>query len=93
MTTIYKYPVPIHDEFIINMPNGAQPLSVRVQNGQVYMWAMVNPRNAMIEKRFYLRGTGHPIEVDDENLRFIDTFQIHDGSLVCHLFEDVEEKS
>lgn len=73
----------------IDLPHGAQVLSVQVQDGSPYIWACVNPSAKSEPRQFRLYGTGHPIE-GDCLLKFIGTFQLFGGRLVYHLFEEVE---
>lgn len=88
MKRVYKYPVEISDIQTINLPLGAQILSVQVQNGSPYIWACVNPSADSEPRRFRLYGTGHNIECNNL-LKHIGTFQLFGGRLVYHLFEEV----
>lgn len=85
--TIFKYHVPIEDEFTIKMPAHAQILCVQTQGDQGKIWALVNPEFAQEERNFRLLGTGHPF--DDEKLQYVGSFQQRGGALVWHLFEQV----
>ena len=89
MKRIYKYPVRIDDVQTIDLPQGAEVLSVQVQEGSPYIWACVNPSAKSEPRQFRLYGTGHPIE-GDYLLKFVGTFQLFGGRLVYHLFEEVE---
>jgi hypothetical protein len=84
VVTIYKYPAPIDDEFTVEMPRGAQVLSVAIQDGIPCMWALVNPKEPLESRRFHWRGTGHPANLMG---RFVGTVLMHGGALVFHLFE------
>lgn len=90
-TTIYKYPIPgraiIEESFSLDLPQGAQVLDVQVQRGSPCIWAMVNPWNETVPRRFLLNGTGFPLDSPGE-LAYVGTFQMEDGTLVYHLFED-----
>lgn len=91
MKKIYKYELIAEDYNTILLPKGAQPLSVQVQgeHGHVRMWCLVDPNETEDEKRiFRIAGTGHPIV--DENLVYIDTFQLYDGGFVGHVFEIIK---
>jgi hypothetical protein len=73
-------------ENIIEMPKGAEILSVQIQNGEMFnecIWAKVNPENELEKRQFELIGTGH--KFDDTNKEYIGTY--HNGPFVCHLFE------
>lgn len=87
---IWKYPVPIRDSFTIDMPALAIVLSVATQDGDPYVWAIVDPSNSVESRSFRLYGTGHPVKNQDYfKSKFIGTFLIRDDSLVFHLFEAV----
>lgn len=82
---IFKYPIVMKDLNRIEMPKGAEVLSVHVQNGAPQIWALVEPDNVKETRHFFVIGTGNPIP---EGIgRFIGTFQMLNGSLVWHLFE------
>ena len=87
MQKVYKYAVPITDFPVIPMPEYSKVLSAQVQYDQVFIWALVdlNLNHKMVERKFMLAGTGHPIFETD--LDFIGTVQLADGSLIYHLFE------
>lgn len=86
MKSVYKYPVSSDDYFQLDMPYGAEILSVQVQQGNPYIWALVDKKeDLMVTRKFRLARTGHPIS--ETNLSFIGTFQLDDGYLVFHLFE------
>jgi len=70
----------------VDMPAGAEVLTVQIQHDKICLWAKVDP-TARTEKRvFVVYGTGHPIE-DDSNLSYIGTVQMAGGTLVWHVFE------
>jgi hypothetical protein len=84
--TIYKYPVPVQDEPAVWLPQGARVLTVQTQREIPYIWALVDPKAYTTLRVFRLAGTGQPISETDD-LRYIGTFQLHDGQFVFHLFE------
>lgn len=89
MKTIYKYPLAITDMQTILMPKGAKVLTAQLQKGELMLWAMVDtdpilPKDARL---FFIYGTGHPV-ADTDTQRYLTTFQLSDGALVFHLFED-----
>ena len=86
MKTVYKYSVPIADNPVIPLPEGAKVLSVGAQDYEVKLWALVDPDKPMVSRNFRLAGTGHDIE--GNNLHFIGTVIMN--GLVLHLFEQVE---
>ena len=85
MKTIWKFNVPVEDEFVIEMPIRAEFLSVQTQFGVPQMWFIVEPEKSKEPRRFRVVGTGHPMP--EGSLKYLGTFQVHEGSLVFHLFE------
>lgn len=86
MRRVFKYEVPFHDELVIPMPKGAQLLRFGAQHDQCVVWALVDPDAPAEERWFILRGTGHSIERQPEQLNYVGTAQLPSG-LVFHLFE------
>lgn len=84
MQKIFKYPIPITDEFVIEMPAMHQPLKVGIQASEPVLWAMVNSHTESVNVTFRIFGTGHEIENPDK-LQYISTFQLR--GLVWHLFK------
>jgi hypothetical protein len=82
--TIWKFPVPIEDQFTIDMPEGAGVLHFGCQGAQPTLWAAVDPEAAVKPVAFRLFGTGHPIAAP-AHLRYIGT--CFHGPFVWHLFE------
>jgi len=88
MLTIWKYPVPAEDYFKLSLPIGAMPLAVQAQRGQPQMWVLLEENETVFVNRvFRVAGTGHPIAEGLHHLQYIDTFQLHGGNLIFHVFE------
>jgi hypothetical protein len=87
MRTIYKYELPFNDKVTVNMPKGAEVLTVQTQGRGLYLWALVEPSISTVERRFEIFGTGHPITAGKRN--YIGTAQV--GPYVWHVFENLEE--
>jgi hypothetical protein len=79
---IYKYEV----DTIVVMPIGAEILTVQLQNGKPWIWALVEWYNQLEERNFNVIGTGW--EIEEVNHKYIATFQ--DGDMVWHVFEILE---
>lgn len=83
---IWKYELEIKDLQHVDMPYGAKILSVANQNGNLCMWASVDPSAEKMWRFVEIIGTGHLIPTDLNGERiFIGTVVI--GSLVWHVFE------
>ena len=84
--TIWKFPLEITDEQSVEMPKGAQLLSVAMQGGSdCCLWALVDPSDIRESRKVNIYGTGHPLP--DDPGRHIGTFVMHDGLLVFHAFD------
>lgn len=82
---IFKYTLTIEDLQTVEMPEGAEILSVQNQGGDVCIWALCAPNAPKEARTFHIFGTGNP--VCDNPGRFVGTVQILDGALVWHVFE------
>ncbi len=87
MKTIWKFPVSVADFQKIEMPKGAQILSVQPQFDGVCLWALVEKEAEKELRGLWIHGTGHDLDNAKHLGRFIGTFQLHGGSLVFHAFE------
>jgi hypothetical protein len=85
MNVIWKYDVPVLDEFAISLPKEAEIVHVGSIGDKPYMWVIHDPINDYEQRTFYVRGTGHNIKDD---LIYIGTFIILSGEFVGHLFEE-----
>ena len=81
---VYKYPLAWSDEASVMMPRGARVLAAQPQGSELFVWALVRPGLPLVERRFRIAGTGHPIEGVVEH---ISTIQMQEGALVFHVFE------
>lgn len=86
MKAVYKYPLEITDEQVVNMPLNAKILCVQIQRSVPCLWVEVNTEETEFEERkIYIHGTGHEYE---EEGSYIGTIQLYDGRLVFHVFEE-----
>lgn len=82
MRKIYKYEI----EQTIEMPVGAEILTIQLQHDIPNLWAVVDTEIEEKETRnFAIVGTGHAME--DGDMKYIGTFQLFDGGFVGHVFE------
>jgi hypothetical protein len=83
---VWKFPIPIEDEFALRMPRDAELLFVATQNEQGCLWARVitDDRVGTVERRFLLRGTGHDV---DRDCKYVGSFMLRGGAIIFHLFE------
>jgi hypothetical protein len=81
MKTIYKYTLDSQD-CTLNLPKGAEILTIKLQNNVPTLWALVNPMTVTEERHICIVGTGWQIE---DNMKYITTYM--DGYFVWHVFE------
>jgi len=96
-TTVYRYPLKLEDEQVIEMPAGAEILHVaRRENHRVMLgvagvhdaielWARVDPDQPVQPRHIRVAGTGHLL--GDDELVHLGTVQTAEGRLVFHIFE------
>lgn len=84
---VYKYPLHSH-VYNVALPSGAEVLCAKVQNGDICIWALVDPaiRDADA-RRFLVVGTGQ--ELPEQELKYIDTVLLEQGQWVFHVFEEL----
>jgi hypothetical protein len=79
------------DELLLELPRGAQILSVGNQKDQLVLWALIDVECSELEIRhFLIVGTGHELRLFGKFLgKFLGTVLFHDAALVFHVFEIV----
>jgi len=88
MKTIWKYEIKAEDIQEIEMPVGSQILCVQTQREKPCIWILTDTETKDAETRkFFTIGTGHDFYQEQDNCKYIGSFQLHDGLLVFHLFE------
>ena len=82
--TIWKFPFKLADVVNIEMPAGAEVVSIQMQGKTPCVWAIVNPDSPLVTKSFAVVGTGHtiPSYVDDYSHKET----LIDGDSVWHIF-------
>lgn len=83
MKTIWKFI--LQPECKVEMPAGAELLSVNAIGDDICLWAKVDPAAPKVSRSFVAFGTGH--DVPDESLAFVGTALMLGGALVFHIFE------
>jgi hypothetical protein len=88
MKKVYKYKL-LQGINRLMMPEGAQVLTVQLQEDIPTIWALVDPDSPLKERAFLLAGTGHEIEVNTSAQPvYVGTVQI--DWMVWHCFEVFE---
>lgn len=93
MKKIFKYTIPVGNTVIVEMPEGAEILSVGNQSEEIQAWAMVNnsPNVDMESRKFRVFGTVHELPDDTSELLFLGTVLLFDRRVAFHVFEDLSD--
>lgn len=85
--TVWRFALPIQDRVVLQMPVGAEMLSVgppRIGSA-LDLWAIVSPDNPRTGRCFAIVGTGNPLP--DEPHAYIGTTSSHGAALIWHVFD------
>jgi hypothetical protein len=84
---IFKYVIPITDESKLQLPAGAQIFSVIEQRNEIVLYAIINTF-VEVTKTVSIRvvGTGHVINFDLNEYKFLGTISLCGGTLMFHVF-------
>ena len=89
MKTIWKFPLEVADEQIIEMPRGAKILSVRIQHEVPCLWALVDTAQRInVPRTIRIYGTGHNVSSLPDDSEHVGMLFLEDGYLVFHVFID-----
>lgn len=90
MKKIYRYEIPLKDQFTLKIPADGEILHVGEKDGVPNIWININDEHEWDNRLFFVYATGEPIERDD--LKYIGTFQDKknpDFTFIWHLFEKI----
>lgn len=59
--TIFKYQMPVLEEFVMDLPAGAQIIRMADQGGMFWLWAVVDTTKPLEKRHFRAFKTGAPI--------------------------------
>ncbi len=88
MKAIWKYELKIDGMQTLSVPSGFQILDVQVQRDQPCLWIRVDPASEKVDVKINTYGTGHSVQEITE--RYIGSYQVNNGDLVFHVFEEYE---
>lgn len=86
MITVYKIPLVLSETFTWDLPEGAQFLSLQMQDNDPQMWFRVDDSRPQRRQVFGVCGTGNKIHDSVAAAPFLGTFQLSEGALVLHVF-------
>lgn len=85
---VYKYELhKFEDQYEALMPPNGKVLSINAQNGELFLWALVDPMEFKTLRQFDIYGTGYPVPSDGKERQFINTFFTRENQVVFHAFE------
>lgn len=88
MKAIWKYPFEVDGEIILQVPKGAEPLCVQVQDDKPCLWMVVNPDAYLENRKFRIIATGQPFDNSSNRVfDYVGTFQLVEGRFIGHLFD------
>ncbi len=87
MKSIWKFQLETIDKQELLMPIEAEVLTIQVQNEILCLWALVNTDANKEVRVFEIFGTGNP--VNNENKKYIGSYQLMKGAFVGHVFESI----
>ena len=90
--SIWKYKLEMVDSQTIEIPVGSDLLTIQIQNGEPFMWFLVDVLAERQKITFETWGTGRLIEYKKgENREYLGTYQLNNGELVFHVFERFDD--
>lgn len=85
---IFKYQMPVLEQFTMKLPAGAEIIRMQDQGGMFWLWAVVNTEEPMVERRFRAFKTGAKIP-DGLVLRYVGFCAVFvQAELGLYIFED-----
>jgi hypothetical protein len=84
---IWKFRLELTDTQQLQLPKGAEILSVQVQASIICMWALCDDNANIVDRRINIYGTGHKLPENSHIGEFIATVQLAGGDLVFHVFD------
>ena len=85
---IFKYQLETTSIQEIEMPQGSEILCIQTQNGIPCIWALVEQNATVTKRKFLIVATGHSLP-KNRNIKYIGTYQLSDGRMVFHCFENL----
>lgn len=90
MRAVWKFSVPIVDDFSLAMPAGAKVLALQWQDRVPCLWALVDPDRRLVGRMCRWIGTGHDMPDAVDAFEYYGTLQVLGAPLVFHLFAQPE---
>ena len=82
--TVWKYPLPLVQFLMLELPAGAKILKVAQQGKGVFLWALGDPE-APVE-RVHLRVVSAGTEIVEDDAEHVESFSLPGSGFVFHVF-------
>jgi hypothetical protein len=82
---IYKHKIPRQGQFSLDLDIDAEILTVQLQNTDLCLWTLSDPKSTKCRNNFVWIRTGE--EIEHKSINYVKTVQIDDGKKVIHLFK------
>jgi hypothetical protein len=87
---IYKYPIPVKEKYVIDLPANANIIRVDDVEGLFYLWAIVDPEAPLVPRYLELYKTGQPITTPMRSLFYLGFFKLFIMQELClYVFENL----
>lgn len=90
--TIWKFQIPVLEEFTVDIPGGGVPIRFDNQGGKLWMWAICSPGQPTKPLRFRAFKTGAEMPVDSP-MSYVGCAAIYiQAELMLYYFLDLESE-
>lgn len=88
--TIWKYQIPVLEDFTISLPKGAEIIRFANEEGRLWIWAIVCPDAELKPRRILAFKAG--AEMPDDKLKYLGCAAIYiQAELMLYYFEPVNK--
>ncbi len=88
---IYKYPLPVQEKYILELPKGACIIRVEDVEGLFFLWAIVDTDAELEQRHLEFYKTGQEIKTPLENLVMLGTCKLFIMQELClYVFENIK---
>ncbi len=91
LTTVTEYPLSTWN-FTLDLDKHARVLSIRVRDGNSYMYVLEPYSGSKQPRSFIVHSTGSYSTIDMSKMRYIASFKQSEGMPVQHLFDTTSEE-
>ena len=88
MKAIHKYSLQRIGSQLVNVPHEIEIVSILEQDNVIVVYGIVDSEDKKFPREFRVYGTGHPLDEDIEDFRFLGTVSTENGALMWHVFID-----